>query len=197
MPSANILTPRPPPGTRFAATIRAIGDVFERTRAPAVFAAKWRDETLGPFIFSRVVAILVCVALLAAVPLDVPAQQAHSKKKKSSKPKPVPCRTGCAPNTSAPEITAATPEDEAAQRELSSLARALHNATPGRVRKTFRVCRRRMPATCGARARRWRSATTTTTRIARSKRWHGSRKRRATRCSATTFSTGTLRRSAC
>jgi soluble lytic murein transglycosylase len=80
-------------------------------------------------------AILLSVALLAAVPLDVPAQTVHSKKKKSNKPKSVPCRTGCTPSTSAPEITAATPEDEAAQRELSSLARALHNATPGAYEK--------------------------------------------------------------
>jgi soluble lytic murein transglycosylase len=80
-------------------------------------------------------AILLSVALLAAAPLDVPAQTVQSKKKKSNKPKAVPCRTGCTPSTSAPEITAATPEDEAAQRELSSLARALHNATPGAYEK--------------------------------------------------------------
>ncbi|MGA2427144.1 MAG: transglycosylase SLT domain-containing protein [Candidatus Acidiferrum sp.] len=132
MPLANILTPRP------------------RSTAERAFAASprisfangarlnWRRDGLAKpraVYFSRALAILLSVALLAAVPLDVPAQTVHSKKKKSNKPKPVPCRTGCTPSTSAPEITAATPEDEAAQRELSSLARALHNATPGAYEK--------------------------------------------------------------
>ncbi|HEX4379779.1 MAG TPA: hypothetical protein VH022_07090, partial [Candidatus Acidoferrum sp.] len=73
-------------------------------------------------------------ALLAATPVDLPAQTVH-KKRKSNRPAAKACRAGCSPNTSAPEITAATPEDEAAQRELSSLARALHNATPGAYEK--------------------------------------------------------------
>jgi soluble lytic murein transglycosylase len=94
----------------------------------------------------------VCVALLAAVPLDVPAQQAHSKKKKSHKPKAVPCRTGCAPNTSAPEITSATPDDEAAQRELSSLARGLHNAAPGAYEKLSAFAAKNAGTVWGARA---------------------------------------------
>src|SRR6266403_4861979 len=42
-----------------------------------------------------------------------------------------PCRTGCKPDTSAPQVAGDTPEDEAAQKELSDLARALHNSTPG------------------------------------------------------------------
>jgi soluble lytic murein transglycosylase len=101
MPSANIPTPPPGPGTRLA---------------------------------TRVLAILVSLALLCAAPLGAPAQSVR-KKKKSNKPKAAPCRTNCAPNTSAPEITAATPEDEAAQRELSILARALRNAVPGSYEK--------------------------------------------------------------
>jgi soluble lytic murein transglycosylase len=94
----------------------------------------------------------VSFALLAAVPLDLPAQNAHKKKKKSNKPAPVPCRTGCTPNTSAPEITAATPEDEAAQRELSSLARSLHNATPGAYDKLAAFAGKNKGNVWGARA---------------------------------------------
>src|SRR5580704_4625372 len=145
MPSANILTPRPRHATKIAgASVPAIPPAL----LPALSSEKARrrylrpcDEVKRPSVYvsrghlSRGLAMLLCVALLAAAPLDAPAQQAHSKKKKSHKPKPVPCRTGCAPNTSAPEITAATPDDEAAQRELSSLARALHNATPGAYEK--------------------------------------------------------------
>jgi len=101
---------------------------------------------------SRALAILMCVVLLASVPLDVSAQTARSKKKKSHKPKPVPCRTGCTPNTSAPEITAATPDDEAAQRELSSLARALHNAGPSAYEKLSAFAGRNAGNIWGARA---------------------------------------------
>jgi soluble lytic murein transglycosylase len=153
MPSATIRTPRPLPATKFA-------PAFVRAFMPAPLRAPVRRRNLRQngevkpraIYFSRVVAILVCVALLAAAPLDVPAQQAHSKKKKSNKPKPVPCRTGCAPNTSAPEITAATPEDEAAQRELSSLARGLHNATPGAYEKLSAFATKNAGNVWGARA---------------------------------------------
>ena len=79
------------------------------------------------------------------------AQTVH-KKKKSNKPASKPCRTGCTPNTSAPEITAATPEDEAAQRELSSLARALHNATPGAYDKLAAFAGKNAGNVWGARA---------------------------------------------
>jgi soluble lytic murein transglycosylase len=132
MPWANILTPRP----------RSTADFAFAASTRILFAngtrLNWRRHGLAKpraVYFSRALAILLSVALLAAVPLDVPAQTVHSKKKKSNKPKSVPCRTGCTPSTSAPAITAATPEDEAAQRELSSLARALHNATPGAYEK--------------------------------------------------------------
>lgn len=90
-------------------------------------------------------------ALLAATPLDLPAQAVH-KKRRSNKPAAKPCRTGCTPNTSAPEITAATPEDEAAQRELSSLARALHNATPGAYDKLAAFAGKNAGNVWGARA---------------------------------------------
>jgi soluble lytic murein transglycosylase len=114
VPSANILTPRP----------RSID-----SRSRATLAANPSASPRASYL-SRALAIAVSFALLAATPLDLPAQAVH-KKRKSNSPAAKPCRTSCIPNTSAPEITAATPEDEAAQRELSSLARALHTATPG------------------------------------------------------------------
>jgi soluble lytic murein transglycosylase len=130
MPSANIRTPRLLSIASFAARI---------ARPRAIY-------------FSRALAILVSAAMLAVLPIDLPAQTVHSKKKKSSKPKPVPCRTGCTPSTSAPEITAATPEDEAAQRELSALARALHNATPGAYDKLSAFAGKNAGIVWGARA---------------------------------------------
>jgi soluble lytic murein transglycosylase len=152
MPSANILTPLPLRATSFSVA------EMSRTSRPSGTRSGHGDLRRNGWAkprakcFSRAVAILVSVALLAVVPLDTQAQQAHSKKRKSTKPKPVPCRTGCTPNTSAPEITAATPEDEAAQRELSGLARALHNATPGAYEKLATFAGKNAGGVWGARA---------------------------------------------
>src|SRR5260370_7427376 len=76
----------------------------------------------------------------------------HKKKKKASKPKPVPCRGGCARDTAAREITPATPDDEVMQRELSTLARALHNATPGAYEKLSAFAKSNAGNVWGARA---------------------------------------------
>jgi peptidoglycan lytic transglycosylase len=97
-------------------------------------------------------AIVLSLVLFGAAPLDALAQSPRHKKKKSSKPKPVPCRMGCAPDTSAPEIASATAEDEAAQRELSALARALHNAAPGSYEKLSAFAAKNAPNVLGARA---------------------------------------------
>jgi soluble lytic murein transglycosylase len=69
--------------------------------------------------------------MLCVICLPAAAQSRSRLKHKIPKHKPVPCREGCVPPTSAPELTAPTPEDAAAQKELSALARALRNAEPG------------------------------------------------------------------
>src|SRR5260370_7918274 len=76
----------------------------------------------------------------------------HKKKKKASKPKPVPCRGGCARDTAARESPTATPDDEVMQRELSTLARALHNATPGAYEKLSAFAKTNAGNVWGARA---------------------------------------------
>ena len=153
MPSANILTPRPQPATKLAATlVPGLVPAFSRGNARPRYLRRSVEAKSRAIYASRTLAVLLSVALLAAAPFDVAAQQAHSKKKKSHKPKPVPCRTGCAPNTSAPEITTATPDDEAAQRELSSLARAMHNAGPGGYEKLSAFAARNAGNVWGARA---------------------------------------------
>ncbi len=149
MPSANIHTPQPRNTTEFA--VAASSPIGRGSGARSSSRRKGVAKPRAIFL-SRALAILVSVALLAAVPIDLPAQTVHSKKKKSNKPKPVPCRTGCTPNTSAPEITAATPEDEAAQRELSALARGLHNATPGAYDKLSAFAGKNAANVWGARA---------------------------------------------
>ncbi len=78
--------------------------------------------------------------------------QSNRHKRKSKKPKPTPCRTGCKPETSAPQVAADTPEDEAAQRELSDLARSVHNATPGAYEKLSAFAAKNATNAWGARA---------------------------------------------
>jgi len=78
--------------------------------------------------------------------------QTKHKKKKSNKPKPAPCRLGCVTNTSAPDLTAASPDDEGMQRELSALARALHNAAPGAYERLAEFSRKNAGNVWGARA---------------------------------------------
>ena len=140
--SVNILTPRP----------RSIASALSH----GLFA-RIRPRILARFIFPALWPLLVSFALLAATPLDLPRADRSQKRKRSNKPATEPCRTGCTPNTSAPEITAATPEDEAAQRELSSLARALHNADSRCLRQAGRVrwqkCRQRLGCSRRTRAR--------------------------------------------
>ena len=82
---------------------------------------------------------------------DALSQTKH-KKKKSSKPKPAPCRTGCVTDTAAPDLTSASPDGEATQTELASLARALHNATPGAYQKLSDFAKKNAANVWGARA---------------------------------------------
>ena len=83
--------------------------------------------------------------------LDAVAQSSKHQRK-SKKPKSPPCRTGCKPETSAPQVAADTPEDEAAQKELSEVARALHNATPGAYEKLSAFAVKNTTNVWGARA---------------------------------------------
>jgi soluble lytic murein transglycosylase len=123
-------------------------------RLPRATKRDFISRTLHPprSATSRFLVALLAVAIFAATPLDVFAQTVHTKKKKSHKPKAVPCRAGCTPATAAPEITSATPEDEAAQRELSTLARALHTAGPGAYDKLSAFATKNSSTVWGARA---------------------------------------------
>jgi soluble lytic murein transglycosylase len=76
--------------------------------------------------------------------------QSHHHKKKIKKPASVPCRAGCKPETSPP--SAETPEDEALQKELSGLARAAHNGTPGAYNNLVSFAGRNAANVWGARA---------------------------------------------
>jgi len=80
---------------------------------------------------SRSLVALILIAVLSFGGAFDAIAQSSKHHRKAKKPKSPPCRTGCKPDTSAPQVAGDTPEDEAAQKELSDLARALHNSTPG------------------------------------------------------------------
>ena len=94
----------------------------------------------------------LCAALLLIGGFNALAQNRPHKKKKSTHPKSPACQTGCKPDTTAPALDAATPEDAAAQRELAALARDLHHATPGSYDKLAAFANKNASSVWGQRA---------------------------------------------
>jgi soluble lytic murein transglycosylase len=136
-PSANIPTRTTPGSTELSK------DKFSRP--------SFRARRGVSFIF-RACALLLSICLALPGPYDASAQAPRHKKKKSHKPQPVPCRMGCKPDTSKPEIATDTPEDAAAQKELADLAHALHAATPGVYEKLSAFAVKNTTSVWGARA---------------------------------------------
>ncbi|HEY4816182.1 MAG TPA: hypothetical protein VIH67_02045, partial [Candidatus Acidoferrum sp.] len=101
-------------------------------------------------LWKRFAAAAAVLSLLLAGS-DALSQTRH-KKRKSNKPKPAPCRMGCFTDTAAPDLTSASPDDEAIQRELSLLARSLHNATPGAYEKLAEFSKKNAGNVWGSRA---------------------------------------------
>jgi len=97
------------------------------------------------------VALMLIFGLSIGGAFDGLAQSSkhHRKTKKAKSP---PCRTGCKPDTSAPQVVADTPEDEAAEKELFNLSRALRNATPGAYEKLSAFAAKNTTNVWGARA---------------------------------------------
>jgi soluble lytic murein transglycosylase len=98
-----------------------------------------------------IVAFMLIFALSFGAVFDAVAQTSKHHRK-SKKPKSPPCSTGCKPETSDPQVAADTPEDEAAQKELSELARELHNAVPGAYEKLSAFAAKNTANVWGARA---------------------------------------------
>ncbi|HXE34358.1 MAG TPA: transglycosylase SLT domain-containing protein [Verrucomicrobiae bacterium] len=113
--SANTRTPRP----------RGIAKIAARNGAAA---GSWAAATRS------VCAAALVLSLIAGGAPEVLAQSTHSRKKqkKVKKPAAIPCRIGCVLATANPGMMAGdTPEDQARQKELATLARQVHNAAPG------------------------------------------------------------------
>jgi soluble lytic murein transglycosylase len=103
-------------------------------------------------IASRLLASALCVALALTGSLDAFAQNPKHKKKKSRHPKAPVCQTGCKPDTDAPALDSSAPEDAAAQKELSLLARDLHHGTPGSYDKLAAFANKYASSVWGERA---------------------------------------------
>src|SRR5712692_10082110 len=96
-------------------------------------------------------ALILIIGLSFGSAFDVLAQSSK-RQRRAKKPKSPPCQMGCKPDISGPQVAADTPEDEAAQRELSDLARALRNATPGSYEKLSAFAAKYTTNVWGARA---------------------------------------------
>ena len=95
----------------------------------------------------------IAVALLLLVSFSfASASFAQSSKKRKTKKRAVPCRAGCKPDTSAPDIATSTADDATALQQLSENARALHNATPGAYEKFAAFANKHAGDIWGARA---------------------------------------------
>jgi soluble lytic murein transglycosylase len=121
-----------------------------------ILAARFCGSAQNAIIFcvtmSRpLVALILAFGLSCGMAFGAVAQSSKHQTK-SKKPKSPPCQTGCKPDTSAPQVAADTPEAEAAQGELSDLARALRNATPGAYQKLSAFAVKNTTNVWGARA---------------------------------------------
>lgn len=135
MLSANTRTPHPRGIARIAAS-----------HAPAEWPAAATSRKLC-------LLILAFALMASGAPAAFGQTSRHHKKKNIKKPTPVPCRVGCRPETAAPQLVAGdTPEDQALQKELSGLARALHNAEPGAYAKLSTFATQNAANVWGARA---------------------------------------------
>ena len=94
-----------------------------------------------------IVATLLTFGIIAAG--DATAQ---ATRRKRARPKSAPCRVGCQPNTTAPDVITSSPEDSAAQKELSELARNLRNAAPSAYEKLSAFAAKHATDIWGARA---------------------------------------------
>ena len=102
--------------------------------------------------FRSATAFALALILFVALAASFSASAQSSKKRKSKKKAAVPCRAGCKPDTSAPDIATSTADDASALQQLSELARALHNATPGAYEKLSSFANKNSGNIWGARA---------------------------------------------
>jgi len=114
-----------------------------RRFADAVSLCSSMTRSMTALILAFVLSLSSSFGLLAQ-----PPQHKHRKKK----PPAPPCRTGCKPETEAPQVATDTPEDGAAQKELAALVRDLRNGGPGAYAKLSTFATTNTTNVWGARA---------------------------------------------
>src|SRR5260221_2309556 len=145
IPTRSATIPTPPPENRgnfFRRVAQAFRPEAFHGHAPKLSAV----QTSRLAILS---AIILCLSLLFAGDLFA---QTKKKKKKPTHPKSPACATGCKPDTTAPALDAATPQDAAAQKELGLRARDLHRGTPGAYEKLAAFANKNISSVWGHRA---------------------------------------------
>jgi len=100
-------------------------------------------------LWKRAAAVALCCVLVMGVPADSFAQS--RAKKRSRKPKTPACKT-CKPQTAAPELAVATPEDGALQKELTELGHGLRTGAPGIYDRLVAYAKKNEANVWGARA---------------------------------------------
>jgi soluble lytic murein transglycosylase len=109
------------------------------------------EWALRSHFFPRALALSLGFCLALTSSFDLFAQSTATRKKKL-KPKSPACRTGCKPDTTTPALDSNTPEDAALQKELSALARDLHQAVPGSYEKLAAFANKNSKSVWGQRA---------------------------------------------
>src|SRR6266849_1160409 len=138
MPSATTRTPRPHAITNSTQTVRFSGSAENSV----LFCTS---------MLRALIALILAASLSLGGAADAFAQSSRQKRK-AKKPKAAPCQTGCKPETSAPNVAADAPADEAAQRELWDLARAMRNGVPGAYERLSAFAVKNTTSVWGARA---------------------------------------------
>src|SRR6266851_322222 len=138
MPSATTRTPRPHAITNSTQTVRFSGSAENSV----LFCTS---------MLRALIALILAASLSLGGAADAFAQSSRQKRK-AKKPKAAPCQAGCKPETSALNVAADTPADEAAQRELSDLARAMRNGVPGSYERLSAFAVKNTTSVWGARA---------------------------------------------
>src|SRR5262249_8140814 len=122
-----------------------------RTPLPSRSTDFYSERYFGGSVLRCAVALALIVVVSFAAPFDSAAQSSKKKKKKTAK-HAAPCRSGCKPDTTVPDIATSTADDAAALQQLSELARSLHNATPGSYDKLSAFAAKHASDVWGARA---------------------------------------------
>ena len=159
--SANIPTPRPHANAnRAKSNGRTAGNALDGVifclhtgrSAAAPFFVLWRVAVLFCFSMSRAIVAITLSLLLSFGSALEASTHSSAQKRKTKKPASPPCQTGCKPEISQPQVTADTPEDEAAQKELADLARELHGPSKDAYQKLSAFAAKNTTNVWGARA---------------------------------------------